>query len=214
MDHMKVKSFVFSPFDENTFVIYDEVTKEAAIIDPGCYSEGEEAMLVEFIEEEQLNVKYLINTHCHLDHIFGNNFVKLKYNPNYLIPQKDLFLLENAPKMGSAFGIEMDEVLKPDGFYDEDTIFTLGATQIIPLFTPGHTPGEYCLYAESEGICIAGDVLFEQGIGRTDLWGGDYEILLHSIKTKLLTLPEETVVYPGHGNSTTIGSEKRLNPFL
>lgn len=211
---MKVKSFVFSPFDENTFVIYDEATKEAAIIDPGCYSKGEESLLSDFIETEKLSIKYLINTHCHLDHIFGNNYVKSKYNPKYLIPQKDLFLLENAPKMGSAFGIEMDEVKHPDGFYDENTIFTLGKTEIKPIFTPGHTPGEYCLYAPDEGICIAGDVLFEQGIGRTDLWGGDYDILIHSIKTKLLTLPDETVVYPGHGNPTTIGDEKRSNPFL
>lgn len=211
---MKVKSFVFSPFDENTYIIYDETTKEAAIIDPGCFSETEETTLVEFVEKEELVVKYLINTHCHLDHIFGNNFVKTKYNPKYLIPQKDLFLLENAPKMGSAFGIEMNEVIHPDGFYDEDTTFTLGDTEIKPLFTPGHTPGEYCLYSPSEGICIAGDVLFEQGIGRTDLWGGDYDILIQSIRTKLFTLPDETVVYPGHGNTTTIGNEKKTNPFL
>lgn len=211
---MKVKSFVFSPFDENTYIIYDEASKEAAIIDPGCYAPNEEIELAEFVDEEQLIVKYLINTHCHLDHIFGNNFVKSKYNPQYLIPQKDLFLLENAPKMGSAFGIEMEEVSTPDGFYDENSVITLGVTEIKPLFTPGHTPGEYCLYIKSEGICIAGDVLFEQGIGRTDLWGGDHEILINSIRTKLLALPDETVVYPGHGNNTTIGNEKRFNPFL
>ncbi|MBN8546575.1 MAG: MBL fold metallo-hydrolase [Ignavibacteria bacterium] len=211
---MKIKSFVFSPFDENTFVVFDEVTKETAIVDPGCYSLEEEQELSDFIDENRLKVKYLINTHCHLDHIFGNNFVKRQYNPEYLIPAKDLFLLENAPKMGRAFGIEMEEVTLPDGFYDENYTFKIGRYIFEPIFTPGHTPGEYCLYCAEEKILIAGDVLFAGSIGRTDLWGGDYDILINSIKSKLLTLPDDTVVYPGHGESTTIGKEKATNTFL
>lgn len=211
---MKVKSFVFSPFDENTFVVFDEVTKETAIIDPGCYNLEEEEELADFIEKNRLRVKYLINTHCHLDHIFGNNFVKQQYNPEYLIPAKDLFLLENAPKMGRAFGIEMEEVKLPDGFYDENYTFKIGQYILKPVFTPGHTPGEYCLYCAEENILIAGDVLFAGSIGRTDLWGGDYDILINSIKSKLLTLPDETIVYPGHGESTTIRKEKATNTFL
>jgi len=211
---MKVKSFVFSPFDENTFVVIDEVTKETAIVDPGCYSLEEEQELSDFIDDNRLKVKYLINTHCHLDHIFGNNFVKRQYNPEYLIPAKDLFLLENAPKMGRAFGIEMEEVTLPDGFYDENYTFKIGRYIFEPIFTPGHTPGEYCLYCAEEKILIAGDVLFAGSIGRTDLWGGDYDILINSIKSKLLTLPDDTVVYPGHGESTTIGKEKATNTFL
>ncbi|GAB1349716.1 MBL fold metallo-hydrolase [Ignavibacteriales bacterium] len=211
---MKIKSFVFSPFDENTFVVFDEVSKEAAIIDPGCYSKEEEETLLTFVTENELKIKYLINTHCHLDHIFGNNFVKSEFDPEYLIPAKDLFLLENAPKMGSAFGLEMEAVKLPDGFYDENYSFYLGESVLRPVFTPGHTPGEYCLYCAEEKILIAGDVLFAGSIGRTDLWGGDYDILIESIKTKLLVLPDDTIVYPGHGEPTSIGRERKTNSFL
>jgi glyoxylase-like metal-dependent hydrolase (beta-lactamase superfamily II) len=211
---MKLKSFVFSPFSVNSYVIFDEVTLETAIIDPGCNSEEEENELSEYINSQNLKIKYLINTHCHLDHIFGNNFVKKSFNPEYLIPKKDLFLIENAQKMANAFDVEMEEVMPPDGFYDENSLFQIGNFTLTPLFTPGHTPGEYCLYCKEENICFTGDVLFAGAIGRTDLWGGDFDILIHSIKTKLLTLPNEIIVYPGHETSTTIGQEKVQNGYL
>lgn len=211
---MEIRTLVFSPFDENTYVIHDPETLEAAVIDPGCYNPAEEMELEEYITASGLIVKYLINTHCHLDHIFGNNFVKRTWNPEYLVPEKDLILLEGGPQIARQFGLEMPPVDKPDGFYDESTIFRLGNLEIKPLFTPGHSPGEFCLYIEKEGVLIAGDVLFNGSVGRTDLGYGDHDLLINSIRTKLLVLPDETVVYPGHGDPTTIGREKVHNPFL
>lgn len=207
-------SFTFNPFDENTYIIHDPVTLEAAVIDPGCFSAEEEKEIESYIKGERLNIKYLINTHCHIDHIYGNNFVNRKYNPEYLIPEKDLFLLENAQKMGISFGVYIENVDPPTGFYDESTKISLGEFTLKPLFTPGHTPGEYCLYEEKSGILIAGDVLFEGSIGRTDLWGGNHQTLLDSIHSELLILPDETIVLPGHGNLTRIGVEREHNPFL
>lgn len=211
---MEIRTLVLNPFDENTYVIHDPVTLEAAIIDPGCYNPAEEMELEEYVTASGLTVKYLINTHCHIDHIFGNNFVKKTWSPEYLIPEKDLFLLEGGTNIARQFGLEMEHVEAPDGFYDENTLLTLGNIAIKPLYTPGHSPGEFCLYIEQEGVVIAGDVLFNGSIGRTDLGHGDHDLLINSIRTKLLTLPDETVVYPGHGEPTTIGQERVSNPFL
>ncbi len=211
---MEIRTLVLNPFDENTYIVHDPETLEAAVIDPGCYNPAEEMELEEYISASGLNVKYLINTHCHLDHIFGNNFVKKTYDPEYLVPEKDMFLLEGGPQIASQFGLEMPPVGKPDGFYDESTIFRLGKFELKPLFTPGHSPGEFCLYCEKEGVLFAGDVLFNGSVGRTDLGYGDHDLLIDSIRTKLLVLPDETVVYPGHGDPTTIGVEKLHNPFL
>ena len=211
---MEIRTLVFNPFDENTYVIHDPVTLEAAIIDPGCYNPAEEMELEEYVTASGLKVKYLINTHCHVDHIFGNNFVKKTWSPEYLVPEKDLFLLEGGTKIARQFGLEMQPVDAPGGFYDENTPLTLGNIMIKPLFTPGHSPGEFCLYIEQEGVLIAGDVLFNGSVGRTDLGYGDHDLLINSIRTKLLTLPGETTVYPGHGEPTTIGHERVHNPFL
>lgn len=211
---MKIKIFVFSPFQENTIVIWDETTKESCIIDPGCFTDAEEDELKNFINSNKLLVKYLINTHCHIDHIFGNSFVKNEFNPIYIAPKEDVPLLEMAIEQGKQFGIEVKPSPLPDGFIEESESVKIGDVELKFLFTPGHTPGEYCIYIPSENICITGDVLFRESIGRTDLWRGNFETIIYSIKTKLLTLPDETTIYPGHGGTSTIGYEKERNSFL
>ena len=211
---MNIKVFTFNLFSENTIVVWDDETKETAIVDPGTSSIEEETILTNFFFDQNLNVKYLINTHCHIDHILGCRFIKEKYNPIYYVPVKDLPLLENAQQQASMFSILLDDPPKPDEFITEQTELFLGSSMLRFLFTPGHTPGEFCIYFEKEKICISGDVLFNESIGRTDLWGSDYLTLINSIETKLFSLPDDVVIYPGHGEKSTIGYEKQNNPFL
>lgn len=211
---MKIKKFTFNPFMENTFVVWDEQSREAAVIDPGMSNEVEELEIKSFIEENSLDIKYLINTHCHIDHILGCRFVKEKYNPVYYIPEKDLPLYDNADKQAEMFGVTMGKLPKIDRYLTEDEKIILGSESFSNLFTPGHTPGEFSLYFDKSQFCITGDVLFREGIGRTDLYGGDYNTLIESIKTKLFSLPDDILIYPGHGDESTIGYEKLHNPFL
>jgi glyoxylase-like metal-dependent hydrolase (beta-lactamase superfamily II) len=209
-----IKKFVFNPFAENTYLIWDVDSLETMIIDPGCSDSTEENELFSVIELEKLKPKYLVNTHCHIDHIIGVNSVLKRFDVKYLAPEKDLPLLEHAPSQAEMFGLYIDEIKHPDEYLSEESDLKLGNENIKCLSTPGHTPGEFCLYSESNKICITGDVLFQQSIGRTDLWGGNYEQLLNSIKTKLLNLPDDVVIYPGHGENSTIGEERNSNPFL
>ena len=211
---MEVKGFTFNEFLENTYVLWDESSHECAIVDPGMSDHREENELTTFINDNSLNVKFLINTHCHVDHILGVTFVKSNYNPVYLIPEKDLVLLENAETQAQMFGINVNTLPEPDKFLSENEKLILGNESITNLFTPGHTPGEFCLYTETSKFCITGDVLFKESIGRTDLFGGDYDTIINSIRTKLFPLPDEVVIYPGHGEESTIGYEKQYNPFL
>ncbi|MCS7053932.1 MAG: MBL fold metallo-hydrolase [Ignavibacterium sp.] len=211
---LEIKKFIFNPFSENTYVLWEKESLECMIIDPGCSDEDEEYELFDFIESNNLKPKYLINTHCHIDHILGVNSVLNKFKIKYFAPEKDLPLLEHAISQAEMFGLRIDEIRKPDEYLSEELILKIGNEKIRCLYTPGHTPGEYCLYSDSNKICITGDVLFQQSIGRTDLWGGNFEQLLKSIENKLLTLPDEVVIYPGHGDVSTIGEEKKFNPFL
>jgi hydroxyacylglutathione hydrolase len=209
-----IKKFVFNPFFENSYILWDESSKEAAVIDPGCSNKAEEDELRSYIEDTELQVKYLINTHCHIDHILGIKYVKDKYNVQFYAPEADIPLLIHADKQAEAFGIEIEKPPLPDVYLTEFTHMNLGSAPLQLLFTPGHSPGEYCIYLEKEKLCVTGDVLFRRSIGRTDLWGGDFNQLIHSIKTKLFTLPDEVKIYPGHGESSTIGEEKSGNPFI
>jgi glyoxylase-like metal-dependent hydrolase (beta-lactamase superfamily II) len=211
---MNLHKFIFSPFSENTYIIWDNIKQDAAIIDPGCYNENEENQLDSFIVSNGLNIKYLINTHCHIDHIFGNAYVKKQYNPIFLIPELDLPLLKMGIEQAKMYGVELKPSPEPDEFLTENFVINLGDNSPKFLFTPGHTPGEYCIYFEKEKICITGDVLFFESIGRTDLWGGNFDTLISSIKNKLFTLTDDTIVYPGHGDKTSIGYEKENNPFI
>lgn len=211
---MKIQKFAFSPFQENTYIVWDEETNESIIIDPSCLSENEEKTLQNFISENDLVVKYLFNTHGHLDHIFGNAFVIKTYNPIHYGPEKDLPLFDRAKEQAEGFGLTMKQPPKPTKYFSEVVKIKFANQDISLIFTPGHTPGEFCIYFQNENVCFTGDVLFKESIGRTDLWGGDFNVLMDSINLKLLTLPEETIIYPGHGESSTIKYELINNPFL
>ena len=210
---LKVKSFEFSPIQENTYILYNEFN-ECIIIDPGCYSDAEKDTLAAFITAMELVPKMLLNTHCHLDHIFGNKFVAEKYNliPAFHRGEKPVF--DDGPTRGLMFNMPFDNFTGEPTYLEEGTDIMLGADKMKILLTPGHSPASLSFYSEKDEFVISGDALFLNSIGRTDLPGGNHELLIKSIKDKLLTLPPETIVFSGHGPTTTIGKEMQLNPFL
>ena len=211
---MKIKKITFNNFMENTFIVYDQ-TKECIIIDPGCYSIEEKEELLSFININQLQPTLLINTHCHIDHIFGNNFVNKKWNTRLVINKLELEILKSAHVVAQSYGFNNYEPSpQPSKYITEGDIITFGKSELKVLFTPGHAPGHISLYSKKDEFIISGDVLFMNSIGRTDLPGGDYETIIKTIKNKLLTLPKQTKVYCGHGPETTIDNEKNNNPFL
>tara|TARA_B100000767_G_scaffold19610_1_gene17931 strand:+ start:575 stop:1213 length:639 start_codon:yes stop_codon:yes gene_type:complete len=211
---MKIKSFAFNPFQENTYVVYDD-TKECIIIDPGCYTDKERYQLRSFITSEGLKPVKLINTHCHIDHVLGNMFVSELWDLELYMHIEDLPLLENAGNIGKMYGLEDYEGSPyPKHFLAQDDTLTFGESSFKILFTPGHAPGHICLYSKENNLLIAGDVLFQGSIGRTDLPGGDHSTLINSIITQLFPLSNETQVFCGHGPSTNLGYEKEHNPFL
>lgn len=209
---LEIKCFTFNPFMENTYVVYDE-TKEAVIIDPGCYEPYEQNALRDFIEEEGLTVIRLLNTHAHIDHVLGNSFVKRTYQVGYALHKKDLETLRAVPAYAPSYGFAHYEAEEPDSYLEEGDTISLGNTELKVLFTPGHAPGHVVFYHEDSQQFLGGDVLFQGSVGRTDLPGGDMDTLINSIHTKLFTLPDAVKVYPGHGPATTIGEEKQTNPF-
>jgi len=211
----KILSFTFNPVQENTFIVYDEDSREAIIIDPGCFSTAEEQALVAAIEERELKPVKLINTHCHFDHIYGNAFVASKYGLELGVHPLEVQIIEIAPLALSRYGLPpMMPCPKPGYFINEGDEIKLGEANFEALFCPGHSPGSLCFLNRAEGYVIAGDVLFDGSIGRTDLPFCDHEALIGSILTKLMPLPDQTVVYPGHGGPTTIGKERGSNPWL
>ena len=210
---ISIKSFTFNPFQENTYIAFDE-TKECIIVDPGCYDETENTILKNFIEQNNLKPVALINTHCHLDLIFGNSFVADNYNLNPIMHQADLPMLEYAPLAAHTYGVKLNKLPKVTNFIKEGDIIKFGNSEFNIIFTPGHAPGHICLVNNEENIILSADVLFNLSIGRTDLPMGNHETLIKSIKDKLLILDDEMVVYPGHGPSTTIKFERKNNPFL
>lgn len=211
---LKIQRFVFNLFYENTYLIWDENTKEAAVIDPGMNDTDEEATFKKFIEQNSLKLKYLFNTHCHIDHILGNQFIKANFELIFYAPKDDLFLLENMSEQAKMFNLKFHESPKPDNFLNEDLQLNLGEQKLNFIFTPGHTPGEFCIYNENEKILFSGDLLFKESIGRTDLWGGNFSQLIKSIKTKLFVLDDDVKVFPGHESETTIAHEMKFNQFL
>lgn len=209
---IRVHAFTFNPFEENTYVLYDE-TREAVIIDPGCFEKEEQDELVEFIAAKMLKVKILLNTHCHIDHVLGNYFVKEKYKVPFLIHPTEGPVLRAVKSYASNYGFPGYTEVLPDGELREGANVNFGSSSLEILFVPGHSPGHIALYEPGQSLLIAGDVLFNRSIGRTDLPGGNMETLLASIHQKLFVLPDEVTVYPGHGPVTTIGEEKIHNPF-
>ena len=211
---MTIKTFTFNPFQENTYLLFDE-TKDAVIIDAGCIFDAEKQTLKKYIEDNSLTLKRIINTHLHLDHQFGNKFLFQTYGIKPEACQEDEFLLETVVAQARSFGFPMDEEAESLGEYIiENQEIKFGNSILKAIHVPGHSPGSMAFYSEKDGILISGDVLFQGSIGRTDLPKGDYATLILSITKKLLPLPDSTVVYCGHGPTTTIGSEKTNNPFL
>jgi len=208
-----IKAFTFSPISENTYVLYNDEGK-AIIIDPGCYFPAEQETLKNFLTDTGLTPVQLLNTHCHLDHVFGNKWVHETYGLELYIHPNEAQMLELAPVSGERWGLPFQNYNGPIHFLNDGDTLLLGDTEIQVILAPGHSPGSICFYLPSQGDLIGGDVLFRGSIGRTDLPGGDAETLLTSIREKLWVLPDETVVYSGHGIKTTIGYEKRNNPFL
>jgi hydroxyacylglutathione hydrolase len=209
---LQIQSFVFNPFQENTYVLFDE-TRQCVIIDPGCFEEGEKQELVSFILENQLSVQLLLNTHCHVDHVLGNSFVKEKFKTKLLIHTLDEPILKAVSVYAPNYGFYQYQETSADGYMKEGDIIRFGNQSLNVLFVPGHSPGHVAFYDEPTKIIIGGDVLFYNSVGRTDLPGGNHALLMESIRTKFFTLPDDVTVYPGHGPETTIGFEKRTNPF-
>jgi len=209
---LKIQTFIFNPFEENTFVLFDE-TLECIVVDPGCYEAEERHELETFIADQKLRVKAVVNTHCHIDHVLGNYFVKERYNIKLLISQKEEPLLKAAKVLAPNYGLSLFHEASADGYLQEGETVTFGNQTLNVLFVPGHSPGHIAFYHEQSKSLIGGDVLFHNSVGRTDLPGGSYNLLIESIHKKFFTLPDETTVYPGHGPETTIGYEKRANPF-
>jgi hydroxyacylglutathione hydrolase len=210
---IKVKVFTFSPIQENTYVLYNE-DGLAIIIDPGCYFTEEEEKLKVFIESHSLKPIQLLNTHCHLDHVFGNKWVYDTYKtPLYIHPGEEK-MLALAPLSGEKWGLPFTNYTGVVHHVHEGDTIQLGNDALQIILTPGHSPASICFYAADQKFLIGGDVLFRESIGRTDLPGGDHATLLKSIRTQLFVLPDDVVVFPGHGIKTTIGYEKRNNPFL
>lgn len=209
-----VNVFTFGPFQENSYIISNNKDNTCWIIDPGCYSNQEEQILTQFVAQHQLKPVKLINTHCHLDHIYGNKLVADTYQLELGIHQNELPMLKGASMAAQMYGLKVPPVCEPSYFIAAGDTLQMGDVSFKVLFTPGHSPGSICFYNETDKYIIVGDVLFYESIGRTDLPMGDYDTLISSIKTQLYTLPNAVEVYNGHGINTTIEHEKKNNPFV
>jgi hydroxyacylglutathione hydrolase len=210
---MKVYRFVFSPIQVNTYILAD-ISGECAIIDCGCYDRNEFGGLVDLIESNRLKPVLLLNTHCHLDHVFGNRFVLDKYNLRAYSSSLEEPNRKSAVNHALRFGLSMDTPPGPAGFIDDKEKLTFGNTSLLSLFVPGHTAGGLAFYCASDKCVFTGDSLFSGSIGRSDLPGGNFETLIKSIKSQLLSLPGDTIVYSGHGPETTIQNEINTNQYL
>lgn len=208
-----IEKFIFNPFQENTFLLYDD-SLEAVVIDPGCYERFEEERITQFIQDNDLVLKKVLNTHAHIDHILGNAFFFDKFNLKPVIHKGDLEILKSVEHYGQAFGINPEPSPEPTEFMEDGGEISFGNSILKVVHIPGHSPGHIVLINEAQKFIIGGDVLFYGSIGRTDLPGGDHQTLINSIQEKLMTMDEDYVVYPGHGPSTNIGFEKKNNPFL
>lgn len=211
---LQIETLVFSPFQENTYVLWDE-TGDCVIVDPGCLEIREEQRLVAFIEQHNLKPVKLINTHLHLDHVFGSAFVADKWGLEIWAHRDDEFMIPNTVNHARNFGVSMNDNPPPVNHYisDGDDV-TFGNTTLKVIHVPGHSPGGVAFYHQQSASLISGDILFRESVGRSDLPGGNHEQLIAGIMQKLMTLPDNVKVYPGHGPTTTIGWEKSHNSYL
>ncbi|WP_118953366.1 MBL fold metallo-hydrolase [Taibaiella helva] len=210
---LQVAAFIFNPFQENTYVLFNE-HKECWIIDPGMYGADEERVLFSFIEQHGLQPKQILNTHAHIDHVLGIDAVKAKYNIPFGMHTLEQPVLANVRGSATMFGFHMPTLPVADFFISEQERLRLGEDELEVRLAPGHSPGSIIFYSAESGWLIGGDVLFNGSVGRSDLPGGNHETLMKSIKEQLYTLPDNTVVYSGHGPETSIGQEKKTNPFV
>ena len=213
---IKITRFIFNNFSENTFLLVDSATNMGAVVDPGMLTDEEKSFFEEYVKEKGIHLSQIILTHAHLDHCFGVDFVKNKYGVPVKGHHNDSILADVLHLQGSRFG--MTEAIKNPVTFDvplsEGDEIELGESKLKVIHVPGHTPGGIILYDAADGVAFVGDTIFLGSIGRTDLEGGDFGTLINSIKRKILTLPDETVLLPGHGEATTVGEEKKNNPFL
>ena len=209
---IKIESFVFSDFSENTYVLSDQ-TNQCVIIDPGCYTSTEKQQLKDHIEKNSLSVVKLLNTHCHIDHVFGNAMVKDQYKVDLYIHKEGEMTLRAVKTYAAPYGFPHFEDSEPDHFLEEGDTVTFGESKLEVTFVPGHAPGHIVFVNREQNFCIGGDVLFRESIGRTDLPGGDHQTLIDNIHREMFTFPDDMTIYPGHGPTTTIGHEKVYNPF-
>jgi glyoxylase-like metal-dependent hydrolase (beta-lactamase superfamily II) len=210
---LQIQEFCFNAFQENTYVIYNE-KKNAIIIDPGCYLKNEQNSLAEFISEKELTPTLLLNTHCHLDHVFGNNFVAEKYGLTALFHQKEQAVIDRLPEGGARWGVPCEPYHGNVEYIQQDQKIQFDQDEFIVLETPGHSPGSVCFYHKEQDFLIGGDLIFKDGVGRTDLPGSNPLELIESIRTQILPLPETMKIYSGHGPVTTWGREKKSNPYI
>lgn len=210
---IKVQSFTYNPFQENTYLISNE-KGQAIIIDPGMYFTAEKERMENDILKSGLIIQKIVNTHCHIDHIFSVEWMHKKYQVDLFIHKDEEQLLVNGKAMGDMYGLGFEAYTGAVSYLHEGDVVKLGNDELSVIEAPGHSPASICLYCEKQQFIIAGDVLFRESIGRTDLPGGDQELLIKNIQTKIFTLPDDVVVYAGHGVTTTIGYEKKNNPFV
>jgi hydroxyacylglutathione hydrolase len=210
---LTVKHFSFNPVQENTYILYNE-EKLGCVVDPGCYYDEEKRELQNFIKDNELTIKFLLNTHCHLDHVFGNKFIYETYHTSLHIHPNETTILEFAPASGERWNLPFENYKGELLFLREDDSVKLGNDELKVLHTPGHSPGSISFYSKDQQFILSGDVLFRRSIGRTDIPGSDFKTLIQTITEKLFLLPDNVVVYSGHGEPTSIGDEKKYNPFL
>lgn len=212
--NLKIEKFIFNDFEQNTYLIYDQKSNEAIIIDPGNSNSVENDELERFIKENNLKLIAILNTHGHIDHIYGIAFLKEIFNPVFYYPFPDLPLLRNVKLQSEMIGIPAPSVVEPDFDLHQFEKLNLNSFVIEFIKTPGHSPGGTCLVLREMKKVFSGDTIFYESIGRTDLWGGDYDQLINSIKEKIFSLDDDFEILPGHGISTSVLHEKKYNPFL
>jgi len=210
---LTIHSFCFNAFQENTYVIYNE-KKNAMIVDPGCYLKNEQDELSGFISENKLKPTLLLNTHCHLDHVFGNNFVSEQYGLTAHFHKNEQAVIDRLPQGGERWGVPCEPYKGPVQYIEQDEIIQLDEASFQVLLTPGHSPGSVCFYNKQQDFMIGGDLIFKDGVGRTDLPGCNPLDLINSIRTQILPLPDTMTIYAGHGPETTLGREKKANPYI
>ena len=211
--NMEIKTFHFNPIMVNTYIVSDE-TGEAVIVDPGNCQTYEDAQIREYVASKNLKIKYLINTHPHIDHVAGNPWCVAEYHPQVMMHEAGMKIYKKASAYAAAFGLEVEKMPDPDCYLQEGDEVTFGNQHLKVLYTPGHCDGSICLYSAENKVIFTGDLIFELCVGRSDLPTGNEVLLQQSIREKILTLDDDVTILSGHGDPTTVGRERNGNPFL